>query len=134
MKKVFTIILAIMFCFSLIGCKSDNTQSTVFSQEVTIVKMPSPPKCKTSDDISDVNKIIDILGLIEKSPAASEKVNGWQYMIIINVDGQKLNYTISSGVFTDSDGKQYRIENFEKIEEKIMELYNEISAPETDYQ
>ncbi len=134
MKKLICLILSSFLIFLLCGCDDNDTESNVFSQEVTIVTLPSPPKCKTSDDISDVNKIIDILGLIEKSPAASEKVNGWQYMIIINVDGQKLNYTISSAVFTDSDGKQYRIENFEKIEEKIMELYNEISAPETDYQ
>lgn len=134
MKKFICLILSSFLIFLLCGCGNQNTESLHFSQEITIVKMPSPPKCKTSDDISDVNKIIDILGLIEKSPAASEKVNGWQYMIIINVDGQKLNYTISSAVFTDSDGKQYRIENFEKIEEKIMELYKEISAPETDYQ
>jgi len=133
MKKIVPLILSVLLALSLCGCKSSDTQSTVFSQEVTIVKMPSPPKCKTTDDVSVVNEVIAVLGKIEKSPIEDENINGgWSIMIKLNIDGQNFNYTIG-GVFTDSDGKQYYVTNGDEIEKKITEIYNKIDAPEVDY-
>ncbi len=133
MKKIVPLILSVLLALSLCGCKSSDTQSTVFSQEVTIVKMPSPPKCKTTDDVSVVNEVIAVLGKIEKSPIEDENINGgWSIMIKLNIDGHNFNYTIG-GVFTDSDGKQYNATNCDEIEEKITEIYNKIDAPEVDY-
>lgn len=133
MKKFLCLILSIIFLFSFFGCEKSNTTSTTFSQEVTIVKLPSPPKCKTTDDISIVNEIIAVLGEIEKSPIEDENINGgWSIMVKLNVDGQEFNYTIG-GVFTDSDGKQYYVENLDEIKEKILEIYDKIDAPEVDY-
>ena len=95
--------------------------------------MPSPPKCKTTDDVSVVNEVIAVLGKIEKSPIEDENINGgWSIMIKLNIDGQNFNYTIG-GVFTDSDGKQYYVTNGDEIEKKITEIYNKIDAPEVDY-
>ena len=133
MKKIVPLILSVLLALSLCGCGSGDAQSTVFSQEVTIVKMPSPPKCKTTDDVSVVNEVIAVLGKIEKSPIEDENINGgWSIMIKLNIDGQSFNYTIG-GVFTDSDGKQYYVTNGDEIEKKITEIYNEIDAPEVDY-
>lgn len=132
MRKVACLIISLLMLFSLCGCGSSDTQSTVFSQEVTIVKMPSPPKCKTTDDISVVNEVITVLGEIEKSPIEDENRNGWSIMIKLNIDGQSFNYTIG-GVFTDSDGKQYYVKNLDEIEKRINEIYNKIDSPEVDY-
>ncbi|MBQ6717816.1 MAG: hypothetical protein IJN22_02850 [Clostridia bacterium] len=133
MKKIICLLLSIAVIVSLCGCGSENTESINFSQEVTIVKMPSPPKCKTTDDVSVVNEVIAVLGKIEKSPIEDENINGgWSIMIKLNIDGQSFNYTIG-GVFTDSDGKQYYVTNGDEIEKKITEIYNKIDAPEVDY-
>lgn len=133
MKKLICLILSSFLIFLLCGCDDNDTESNVFSQEVTIVTLPSPPKCKTTDDISAVNEIIAILSEIEKSPIESENINGgWNIMIKLNIDGQSFNYTIG-GVFTDSDGKQYNVTNREEIEEKIMKIYNKIDADEVAY-
>ncbi len=133
MKKIVPLILSVLLALSLCGCGSGDAQSTVLSQEVTIVKMPSPPKCKTTDDVSVVNEVIAVLGKIEKSPIEDENINGgWSIMIKLNIDGQSFNYTIG-GVFTDSDGKQYYVTNGDEIEKKITEIYNKIDAPEVDY-
>lgn len=133
MKKFVSLILSVLLALSLCGCGSHDTQSAVFSQEVTIVKLPSPPKCKTTDDISVVNEVIAVLGEIEKSPIEDENINGgWSIMIKLNIDGQCFNYTIG-GVFTDSDGKQYYVKNLDEIEDKITEIYNKIDSPEVDY-
>lgn len=133
MKKIVSLILSVILALSLCGCGIHDTQSAIFSQEVTIVKLPSPPKCKTTDDISIVNEIIAVLGEIEKSPIEDENINGgWSIMVKLNVDGQEFNYTIG-GVFTDSDGKQYCVENLDEIKEKILEIYDKIDAPEVDY-
>lgn len=133
MKKLLCLVLCLTFIFLLCGCDDNDTVSNVFSQEVTIVTLPSPPKCKTTDDISTVNEVIAILSEIEKSPIESENINGgWNILIKLNIDGQSFNYTIG-GVFTDSDGKQYNVTNREEIEEKIMKIYNKIEADEVDY-
>lgn len=133
MKKIISLILSVLLVLSLCGCGNSDAQSTVFSQEVTIVKLPSPPKCKTTDDISVVNEVIAVLGEIEKSPIEDENINGgWSIMIKLNIDSQSFNYTIG-GVFTDSDGKQYYVKNLDEIEEKITEIYNKIDSPEVDY-
>lgn len=133
MKKIICLLLSIAVIVSLCGCGSGDAQSTVLSQEVTIVKMPSTPKCKTTDDVSVVNEVIAVLGKIEKSPIEDENINGgWSIMIKLNIDGQSFNYTIG-GVFTDSDGKQYYVTNGDEIEKKITEIYNKIDAPEVDY-
>lgn len=134
MKKILCIILSLTFIFLLCGCGAKDTESKFFSQEVTIVKMPSPPKCKTSDSIAVVDEVIAVLGEIEKSPInmINGKTNGWEIMIKLDIDGQDLNYTIG-GVFTDADGSQYYTENLDEIKEKINKIYNKIDAPEVDY-
>lgn len=133
MKKFVSLILSVLLALLLCGCNSHDTQSAVFSQEVTIVKLPSPPKCKTTDDISVVNEVIAVLGEIEKSPIEDENINGgWSIMIKLNIDSQCFNYTIG-GIFTDSDGKQYYVKNLDEIEDKITEIYNKIDSPEVDY-
>ncbi len=134
MKKVLCIIFSLILIFLLCGCDNQDTESKVFSQEVTIVKMPSPPKCKTTDDISVVEEVIAVLGQIEKAPTPNQEINGgWSTMIILNIDGQEFVYTVGGAIFKDSDGKQYNATNGDEIEEKITEIYSKINAPEVDH-
>ncbi len=133
MKKIICLILSSLLIFLLCGCGNQNTESNVFSQEVTIVKMPSPPKCKTTDSISIVDEVIAVLGEIEKTPKSCGNTNGWLFMIKLNIDGQEFNYCIAGDTFTDSDGNQYGINNFSDIEEKIISIYEKIDTPEVDY-
>ena len=131
MKKILSVILLVTIIFLLCGC--NDGKERVFKQEVTIVKMPSPPKCKTSDDIAVVDEVINVLGLIDKSPINDDVVNGgWSIMIKLNVDGQELNYTIGN-VFADADGKQYKVNNYAEIEEKLTKIYDELDVPEANY-
>ena len=131
MKKTLSIILLLTIVLSFCGCT--DGKKTVFKQEVTIVKMPAPPKCKTSEDIAVVDEVISVLGLIDKSPINDDKINGgWEIMIKLNVDGQELNYTIGN-IFTDADGKQYKVNNYTEIEEKLIKIYDELDVPEVDY-
>ena len=133
MKKVFCVILSLLFIFVCCACGNQNTESQNFNQEMTIVKLPSPPKCKTTDDVSVINEVVDVLSKIEKSPIDSENINGgWSIMIKLNIDGQSFNYTIGS-VFTDSDGRQYSVSNHKEIEDKLTKIYNDLDAPEVDY-
>ena len=137
MKKFISIILTFVFVL-LCGCSSDTNNNsadakTVFKQEVTIVKMPSPPKCKTTDDSSVVNEVLELLNKLEKAPTNKDVINGgWSTMIKLKIDGKEFNYTIGS-VFTDSDGKQYNVTNHKEIEDELTKIYNELDAPEVDY-
>lgn len=141
MKKITMIILACLLCFVLVACNGYNdlnssaTDDTIqFKQEVTIVKMPSPPKCKTSNKIAVVDEILETLALIEKTPYTriNGETNGWEMMIKLSIDGQEITYTIGE-VFTDADGSQYYVENLEEIKEKINNIYDKIDAVEVDY-
>ena len=141
MKKLLSIIVTLVLCLTLAGCTAGDTsskgdaniQAAKFTQEVTIVKMPSPPKCKTTDNASIVNEVITVLSQIEKAPTESDVANGgWTIMVKLNVDGQELNYTIGS-LFTDADGRQYKVTNYKEIEDKLTKIYNELDVPEVDY-
>lgn len=137
MKKFISIILTFVFVL-LCGCSSDTNNDssdakTVFKQEVTIVKMPSPPKCKTTDDSSVVNEVLELLNKLEKAPTNKDVINGgWSTMIKLKIDGKEFNYTIGS-VFTDSDGKQYNVTNHKEIEDELTKIYNELDVPEVNY-
>lgn len=134
MKKL--LVLSTVLIVLLCGCDVSSTKSDVFSQEITIIKMPSPPKCKTSDKIADVDALLEILGLIDKSPisttAIESDINGWEIMIKLKIDNNELVYTIGE-VFTDADGTQYKIENLDVTKEKINKIYDRIDAPEVEY-
>jgi len=134
MKKALCVILSLIFFVLLCGCDNTDTESRVFSQEITIVKLPSPPKCKTTNSIATVDKVIEILGQIEKSPTPNDvNAGGWSTMIRLKIDGQELVYTLGGNLFTDADGRQYKAVNCAEIEEKITKIYNELDAPEVDY-
>ena len=134
MKKVLCAIIAILFAVLLCGCDVDSVQSNVFSQEVTIVKLPSPPKCKTTNSNTVVNDVIDVLGLIEKHPTPNDVASGgWSTMVILKIDGQEFVYTLGGNLFNDSDGSQYNISNCKEIEDKLTEIYNKMDAQEVDY-
>lgn len=134
MKKVLCVVLSLALIILLCSCDTLNTESNIFSQEVTIIKMPSPPQCKNSNKITVVDEVIEVLGLIEKSPYTmmDEKTNGWEIMVKINVDGKELVYTIGD-VFTDADGSQYYVENLDEIKEKLNTIYDKIDIPEVEY-
>ena len=137
MKKMLLVFLSLILIFTLCGCKTNinngsNAKKT-FKQNVTIVKMPSPPKCKTTDNTAVINEVLSVLSEIEKTPINNEAINGgWNIMIKLNIDGKELNYTLGS-VFTDSDGKQYNVTNHKEIEDKLTKIYREIDGIEVDY-
>ncbi len=134
MKKMLCIILSTIFMFMLCGCDNKSNETINFSQEVTIVKLPSPPKCKTSNSIAVVDEVIEVLGLIEKSPTSNDvNAGGWSTMIRLKIDGQELVYTLGGNLFTDADGRQYKATNCAEIEEKITKIYNELDVLEVDY-
>ena len=132
MKKALCIFLSLAILLLLCGCSGvDGNKS--FRQEMTIVKMPSPPKCKTTDNITIINEVLAVLTQIEKTPTDDAEIQGgWNIMVKLDIDGQQFNYTIG-GVFTDSDGRQYHVENAQEIEDKLLGIYNKIDAPEVDY-
>lgn len=98
---------------------------------MTIARLPSPPMCKTTSNVSYINKVANIFAGAPKEPL-DEKVNGWAYKVDINVDGQVFSYTVSDSVFTDSDGRQYSVDG-KSIMTSLEEIYTEIDAQETEY-
>ena len=134
MKKVLCVVFAFIFVALLCGCDDGSVQSNVFRQEVTIVKLPSPPKCKTTNSNTVVNEVIDVLGLIEKHPTPNDVASGgWSTMVILKIDGQEFVYTLGGNLFTDSDGRQYNISNCKEIEDELTEIYNKMDAQAVDY-
>ncbi len=111
-----------------IGCKSETKN---FYQEMMIARLPAPPKCKVTRNVSDINKVCNLFMQSSKSPL-NEKANGWVYKVDIDIDGQIFTYTVGQGVFTDSDGKQYAVDG-EKMIEELEKIYNGIETEETDY-
>ena len=128
MKKIVAMVLSTVILILLCACTSNNTESKMFSQEITIIKNEKPSMSKTTMSNAIVNEVIDILGLIDKSPVQEgDAIDDWNIMVKLKIDDQELSYTIGE-VFTDSDGRQYNISNCEEIECKLTEIYNKIDA------
>lgn len=136
MKKFLSVIFVLTLIFLLCGCSTDNNTSstkTTFKQEITIVKMTSPPKCKTTNENSVVNEVLELFKELEKTPADNDTAKGgWSTMIKLNIDGNEFVYTLGS-LFTDSDGKQYRVTNYQEIDDKLTEIYVGLDVPEVNY-
>lgn len=136
MKKIVCMVLCVFMLLSFIGCSMAETNSANanFEQQMTIVTMPSPPKCKTTSDATKINKVMNVLSEIEKAPTDNDGVikGGWFFMIKLAVDGNTFTYTVGN-VFTDSNGTQYTVTNYDEIKEKLTEIYTEIDAEEVDY-
>ena len=133
MKNFICLILCFCMLIPFIGCDSTDNESTVIEQKLTLVTMPSPPKCKTTDNLSTINKVLNVLGEIEKTPIDGDKAaGGWYFMIKLTVDGTTVNYTVGN-IFTDADGKQYNVENWDYIKDKLTEIYNEMDEEEANY-
>ncbi|MEE0808883.1 MAG: hypothetical protein U0L84_05965 [Acutalibacteraceae bacterium] len=127
MKKFISIILLPIFIMC-IGCKAESKN---FYQEMTIARLPSPPKCKITRNVSDINKVCNLFIQTPKSPL-DDKINGWIYKVDIDIDGQVFSYAVGHEFFTDSDGTQYAVDG-EKLMSDLESIYNEIVAIETDY-
>lgn len=135
MKKIVCMVLCVFMLLSFIGCsiEENNSANINFEQLMTIVTMPSPPKCKTTGDTAKINKVMNVLSEIEKVPIDNDDdINGWFFMIKLSVDGKTFTYTVGN-VFTDSNGTQYTVKNYDEIKDKLTEIYTEIDAEEKDY-
>lgn len=117
-----------LLMLSCVGCSGQQKE---FYQEITIVRMPAPPMCKTTTNASYINKVANIFSNAQKE-LLKEKVNGWAYKVDINIDGQIFSYTVSDTVFTDSDGRQYSVDG-KAIMASLEEIYLDIPSEEIEY-
>ena len=131
MRKVLCLLLIIPLIVFSSGCEPKNNQSEAVGQELTIATMPSPPKCKTTKNVGIIDSVLRVMAEIEKEPA-DDNTNGWYYFIELDVDGQSFKYSLGN-IFTDSDGKQYKVLNYVEIKAKLTEIYEKIDEPERDY-
>lgn len=91
MKKITLAITAILFCFlALFGC--NNKQATDVSSSVaksnaakssasenitmTFAKLPSPPKCKKTDNQETIHKVIEYIDHYKKVPIENKNEKG----------------------------------------------------------
>ncbi len=124
--------LSLVVIMLFFGCNNIENDNLKFSQEITIVKMSSTPKYKTVDSISTVNQVTDILNEIEKSPIDSENDDQLDFVVNINIDGESFEYSIGK-IFTDANGRKYKIENYKDTIDKISKIYNKIDVEEKKY-
>ena len=131
MRKVLCLLLIIPLIVFSSACEPKNNQSEAVGQELTIATMPSPPKCKTTKNVGIIDSVLRVMAEIEKEPS-DDNTNGWYYFIELDVDGQSFKYSLGN-IFTDSDGKQYKVLNYDEIKAKLTEIYEKIDEPERDY-
>lgn len=131
MKKLVSIILCLVLVGIISGCTAVGTNKDI-KQEMTIVIMPSPPKCKTTDNVNVINEILSLFKNIEKAPLEDDVNGGWSVKIQLNVDGEIFNYTMSDTVFTDLNGEQYAVDGISVVA-RIKEIYKQLDVAEEDY-
>ena len=132
MKKIISLLLVFAFIFLICGCSNQNTESTIVEQEMTVYSIKTE-KCKTTDSIAEIEKVIDALGDIYKLETISDQIGTWEYKIELTVDGSTVTYMIGGKTFMDSDGTKYKIKYADETIDKIEEIYFDINADETYY-
>lgn len=140
MKKLLCVIIIILLCSSIfIGCSNhtskkdiDSTKSISNTKDssMVFVKLPSPPKCKKTDNAQIINKVIDFIDKSEKVSIANEDINGWYMLIKISTsEGLKEYSIVGNTLIIDKSYYQVSqdfIDNLEKI-------YNDIDSQEEKY-
>ena len=108
---------------------SETTEAKV--QSLTFVKLPSPPKCKTTQDMKVINEILDYLEKGKKDPIKVDKaLKGWE--IFIKLDkGSTYSAIAVVGTTLDIDNKYYNVSK--DYVNGLLEIYDKMSAPEKDY-
>ena len=133
MKKIISILLTVSILFLFSGCNNTDTVSTAYRQEMIIVTMPSSPKCKTTNSMPTINKVLNVFAEIEKEPIGEDVIgDGWDFLIKVTIDNEMFTYSVGD-VFNDSDGRQYKVKNYDEIKEKLSKIYSDIAVEEVDY-
>lgn len=133
MKKIISILLTVYIMFLFSGCNKTDTVSTAYRQEMIIVTMPSSPKCKTTNSMPTINKVLNVFAEIEKEPIGEDVIgDGWDFLIKVTIDNEMFTYSVGD-VFNDSDGRQYKVKNYDEIKEKLSKIYSDIAVEEVDY-
>ena len=131
MKKFLVIMLSLIIVL-LFGCGEKKKDDLKFSQAIIIADLStSSPKYKSSNSISTINQVTDILNEIEKSSVDNDEVKS-DFIVEISIDGETFKYSIGE-TFIDADGHKYKIENYQEIIEKISKIYVNIDDNEKEY-
>ena len=80
-----------------------------------------------------INKVLNVFAEIEKEPIGEDVIgDGWDFLIKVTIDNEMFTYSVGD-VFNDSDGRQYKVKNYDEIKEKLSKIYSDIAVEEVDY-
>lgn len=146
MRKFALFAVVIMFCFLfLASCnksvaknedKSTGTSITDSSEKkadisMTFAKLPSPPKCKKTNDSETIRKITDYMDGYEKVSSGNQDIKGWQMLVTVTLsDGNRKQYSVI-GDMLKIDNTWYRIND--DFKSKLEKLYDQMDVPEEKY-
>lgn len=100
-----------------------------YIKEISIAKLPSPPKKKVLSERKDIKKVVDFINSIKLTKKINESFKGWTYLIKIN---GKNDYNISFLKDKISiNGTWYEIES--NIINILEELYKDLDYKEEKF-
>lgn len=139
MKKVWYIalVLYIVLFYSACSKTEDIPPKTGVEAEdaqtdyVTVVRLNSPPVCKTTTDKTIIQKVKALISSLPKTEYNGPPFGGW----LLKIDfGDGARFTLARSVIT-IDGKAYSIKDtdYTWFHDAVMDIYADVDAKEIRY-
>ena len=130
------LLLLIIFSVQLFFYKSYNKPPNTISinensiSELSIARLPVPPKKKILSQRKDIKKIVQFVNSIKLTKKLDEPFKGWTYLI--NIKGKDNSYTISFlGDKINVNNTWYEIDS--DIINSLDSIYKDLDCKEEDF-
>lgn len=131
-KKIFfsLILILLIICLLIYNLFSKKIKITTNDvKQITIIKLPSPPKKKIITNKKDISKIINFINSIKLLKKINDPIKGWVYSIKFE---NKSNYNIDFlGDKININGTWYEIDS-SKLNE-LDSIYKELNYKEISF-
>ena len=125
-------IICLIFCVLLVFCISACGESKDLYQEMTIIHLSEPEKCKTTENINTINMVLSVFSEMAKKDVDETTDEEWLIKVELYVDGNSFTYALNDDVFLDSNEKQYKVDGSAALK-KIYDIYADLQSEEYDY-
>lgn len=139
MKKkllILLMILVIIFIFIVLLINANNSKISLNLDydkitEISMTKLPTPPKTKIINGKDDIKKIVTVLNSFKIKKVKNQNINGWVYSL--NIKERNENYNITFiGNYLVIKGSWYELEDELTISSQLNNLYKDLNYIENN--
>jgi len=98
--------------------------------KLTFAKLPSPPQCKITAEIYEIEQIMQIINNAKKESIPDPQENGWEILINISTPEKEQQISLLSEKLK-IDGEYFKVDS--SLKDELLKSYEELQATEEPY-